>query len=250
VNAELLMNFVFPWTMMLSSWGDQPRVLTHKEVRTSECKGHAHLSKLYLERVLKALGVDTITKDSWRRYIRNELDILGECALKISIYAPRVDGSLHRFTVVNGETDRKFPQAEECPENFFLISGQRHDRERDSGDLEGAPSIQIVAVQLDRGEIVWLQESFPVRMIVPILHIHTPFQAEDGKKIMVSYGEGLKKVMVAKHTPTRGMVRVVHPHSADYAALMLAIESAKRAALERQEREGDAPLKLASGVFW
>lgn len=214
-----------------------------RDTETQECKGHYHPSKEHLAVILEALGEEYVDEGSWNnpRFVRNELDILKQYAMRISVYVRLKNGELQRETMICGP--RKEPQIEESPRNFRSIVGYA-DRERMSGDLEGAPVAEIVAVQLDRGKIIYLGQPLRSAIIAPALHGHTPWQYEDGMTRLVAFGKKLVPIEF-KFSETRGWKRIIHPHSETYADLMAAVTAARRDVAQE-----DRPLELALGPLF
>lgn len=237
-----MLSFTPTWFFeeMRRLWFPEGAFVEGKDTEMQECKGHYHPSEEHLRIILSAFGVFE-DESSWNnpRFVRNELDILGQYAMRISVYIRQEDGELHRETMVCGP--RRESQIEESPGNYKRITGRLHDRERMSGDLEGATIVEIVAVQLDRGEIICLDQSLCSAIIVPALHGHTPFSYEDGIRKPVAFGEKTLEIEF-KFSETRDGKRIIHPHSETYAVLAATMEDARYAQEDREFAAALGPL--------
>ena len=241
-SASVLTSIYFPWMIPCE---EEQTVFDHTEVGTDKCGSHVHITSRQEQLAFEALGMEH-TEKLWMSFVKKPLAIGGEIAMRVSFYARRTHGELYRFGWVRSETPRSFCQAECAPTDYKQLIGKAHGKDRMSGELEGVEAIEIVAVQLDFDDIVPLATSFSLPLIVPRLHAHVPMTCKS-REITVRYGDQLV-TMPAKPSLCKGVL--IHPHSADYARLMAAVEQSEQEVREAYYAAQDEPFAAAAGGLW
>jgi hypothetical protein len=237
--VSLLNNIWFPWMVPHE---EENLVFDCAEVSTDRCGPHVHVTLDQEQIAFEALGMKYNEK-LWMSFIKKPLAIEGELAMRISFYACRTNGELYRFGWVRSAKPRPFSQAECAPMDYRKLTGKVHDQDRMSGNLDGAEVIEIVAVQLDFGEVVFLDTPFTIHLIVPKLHAHVPMDCS-AREITVRYGDQLV-TMPAKPSDCKKVL--IHPHSEDDAVLMAAVRKTRQ---EVYDAEIDRSLAIACGGAW